>query len=66
MRVDKIKIINEMRGDIVVQVSVTAFIEKTVSLQKEIDLKGLMEEISKVEGWAKVEELIIKIRKKED
>ena len=60
MRVDKIKIINEMRGDIVVQVGVTAFIEKTVSLQKEIDLKRLMEE-----EWAKVEELIIKIREKE-
>ena len=61
MRVDKIKIINEMRGDIVVQVGVTAFIEKTVSLQKEIDLKELMEE-----EWAKAEELIIKIREKED
>ena len=61
MRVDKIKIINEMRGDIIVQVGVTAFIEKTVSLQKEIDLKRLMEE-----EWAKAEELIIKIREKED
>ena len=67
MRVDKVKIINEMEGDIVVQVGATAFAEeKHVSLSKEIDLKGLMEEISKVEGWAKVEELIIKIRKKED
>jgi len=66
VRVDKIKIINEMEGDIVVQVGVTAFVEKTVSFSKEIDLKELMEEISKVEGWAKVEELIIKIRKKED
>ena len=61
MRVDKIKIINEMRGDIVVQVGVTAFTEKTVSLQKEIDLKDLMKE-----PWAKVEELIIKVREKED
>ena len=61
MRVDKIKIINEMRGDIVVQVGVTAFIEKTVSYQKEIDLKELMED-----PWVKVEELIIKIREKED
>ena len=61
MRVDKIKIINEMKGDIVVQVGVTAFIEKTVSLQKEIDLKELMED-----PWAKVEELIIKMREKED
>jgi len=59
--VDKIKIINEMRGDIVVQVGVTAFIEKTVSYQKEIDLKDLMED-----PWAKAEELIIKIREKED
>jgi len=59
--VDKIKIINEMRGDIVVQVGVTAFIEKTVSRQKEIDLKELMED-----PWAKVEELIIKVREKED
>ena len=66
MKVDKIKIINDMEGDIVVQVGVTAFVEKTVSFSKEIDLKGLMEEISKVEGWPKVEELIIKIRKKED
>jgi len=61
VRVDKIKIINEMKGDIVVQVGVTAFIEKTVSLQKEIDLKELMED-----PWAKVEELIIKMREKED
>jgi len=61
VRVDKIKIINGMRGDIVVQVGVTAFIEKTVSYQKEIDLKDLMED-----PWAKVEELIIKIREKED
>ena len=61
MQVDKIKIINEIRGDIVVQVGVTAFIEKTVSRQKEIDLKKLMEE-----EWAKAEELIIKIREKED
>jgi len=62
MRVDKIKIINEMEGDIVVQVGATVYTEKTVSIQKEIDLKSLMEEISE----AKVEELIIKIRKKED
>ena len=61
MRVDKIKIINEMRGDIVVQVGVTAFIERTVSYQKEIDLKRLVRE-----EWAKAEELIIKIREKED
>ena len=61
MRVDKIKIINEMRGDIIVQVGVTAFIEKTVSLQKEIDLKELMED-----PWVKAEELIIKIQEKED
>ena len=61
MWVDKIKIINEMRGDIVVQVGVTAFIEKTVSHQKEIDLKRLVRE-----EWAKAEELIIKIREKED
>jgi len=61
MRVDKVKIINEMKGDIVVQVGVTAFIEKTVSLQKEIDLKELMEN-----PWVKAEELIIKIREKED
>ena len=61
MRVDKIKIINEMRGDIVVQVGVTAFIEKTVSLQKEIDLKELMKR-----SEAGVEELIIKVREKED
>jgi len=59
--VDKIKIINEIRGDIVVQVGVTAFIEKTVSRQKEIDLKDLMKD-----PWAKAEELIIKIREKED
>jgi len=59
--VDKIKIINEMRGDIVVQVGVTAFIERTVSYQKEIDLKDLMKD-----PWAKVEVLIIKIREKED
>ena len=39
MRVDKIKIINEMEGDIVVQVGATAFAEeKHVSLSKEIDL----------------------------
>ena len=62
MRVDKIKIINEMEGDIVVQVGATVYTEKTVSIQKEMDLKSLMEEISE----AKVEELIIKIRKKED
>jgi len=61
VRVDKIKIINEMRGDIVVQVGVTAFIEKTVSLQKEIDLKELMKR-----SEAGVEELIIKVREKED
>ena len=61
MRVDKIKIINEMKGDIVVQVGVTAFIEKTVSLQKEIDLKELMKR-----SEAGVEELIIKVREKED
>jgi len=59
--VDKIKIINEMRGDIVVQVGVTAFIEKTVSYQKEIDLKDLMKDL-----WVEAEELIIKIREKED
>ena len=62
MRVDKIKIINEMRGDIVVQVSVTAFIEKTVGFQRETELRDLMKEISE----AKAEELIIKIREKED
>ena len=61
MRVDKIKIINEMKGDIVVQVGVTALIEKTVSLQKEIDLKELMRR-----SEAEVEELIIKVREKED
>ena len=61
MQVDKIKIINETRGDIVVQVGVTVFIEKTVSRQKEIDLKRLIEE-----EWAKAEELIIKIQEKED
>ena len=49
MRVDKVKIINEMRGYNVVQVGVTAFIEKAVSYQKEIDLKDLMKE-----PWAKV------------
>jgi len=60
--VDKVKIINEMEGDIVVQVGVTAYAERTVSFQKVIDLGGLMKEISEV----KVEELIIKMRKKED
>jgi len=59
--VDKIKIINEMKGDIVVQVGVTAFIEKTVSFQKEIDLKELMKR-----SEAEEEELIIKVREKED
>jgi len=60
MRVDKVKIINEMRGDIVVQVGVTVFAEeKHVSSSKEIDL---MKEIP----VDKAEELIIKIRKKED
>ena len=62
MRVDEIKIINEMEGDIVVQVGVTAYAERTVSFQEEMDLKRLMKEISE----AKAEELIIKIRKKED
>ena len=62
MRVDKIKIINDVEGDIVVQVGVTAFTEKTVSYQKEIDLRNLMEEISE----AKADELIIRVRKKED
>jgi len=62
VRVDKVKIINEIEGDIVVQVGVTAYTEKTVSYQKVIDLRNLMEEISE----AKAEELIIKIRKKED
>ena len=62
MRVDKIKIINEMEGDIVVQVGVTAYAEGTVSFSKEMDLKDLMRELSE----AKAEELIIRIRKKED
>jgi len=57
---DKIKIINEMDGDIVVRVGVTVFAEeKHVSLSKEIDL---MKEIP----VDKADELIIKIRKKED
>ena len=60
MRVDKVKIINEMEGDIVVQVGVTAYAEeKYVSLSKEIDL---MKEIP----VDKADELIIRIRKKED
>ena len=62
MRVDKVKIINEMEGDIVVQVGVTAYAERIVSFQKEMDLKSLMKEISE----AKADELIIRIRKKED
>jgi len=60
MRVDKVKIINEMRGDIVVQVGVTVFAEeKHVSSSKEIDLT---KEIPVDEA----DELIIKIREKED
>jgi len=60
VRVDKVKIINEMEGDIVVQVGVTAYAEeKHVSLSKEIDL---MKEIP----VDKADELIIRIRKKED
>ena len=60
MKVDKIKIINEMDGDIVVRVGVTAYAEeKHVSSQKEIDL---MKEIP----VDKADELIVKIRKKED
>jgi len=60
MQVDKIKIMNEMKGDIVVQVGATAFAEeKHVSLSKEIDL---MKEIP----VDKADELIIRIRKKED
>jgi len=60
VRVDKVKIINEMEGDIVVQVGVTAYAEeKYVSSQKEIDL---MKEIP----VDKADELIIRIRKKED
>ena len=60
MRVDKVKIINEMDGDIVVRVGVTVFAEeKHVSSQKEIDL---MKEIP----VDKADELIIRIRKKED
>ncbi|RLI99184.1 MAG: hypothetical protein DRP08_07465 [Candidatus Aenigmatarchaeota archaeon] len=60
MKGDKIKIINEMDGDIVVRVGVTVFAEeKHVSLSKEIDL---MKEIP----VDKADELIIKIRKKED
>jgi len=58
--VDKVKIINEIEGDIVVQVGATAFAEeKHVSLSKEIDL---MKEIP----VDKADELIIRIRKKED
>jgi len=60
VRVDKVKIINEIEGDIVVQVGATAYAEeKHVSLSKEIDL---MKEIP----VDKADELIIKIRKKED
>jgi len=60
VRVDKVKIINEIEGDIVVQVGATAFAEeKHVSLSKEIDL---MKEIP----VDKADELIIRIRKKED
>ena len=60
MRVDKIKIINEMEGDIVVQVGIAAYTEeKHVSFSKEIDL---MKEIS----VDKADELIIRIRKKGD
>ena len=60
MRVDKVKIINEMRENIVVQVGVTVFAEeKHVSSSKEIDLT---KEIPVDEA----DELIIKIREKED
>jgi len=60
VRVDKVKIINEIKGDIVVQVGATAYAEeKHVSLSKEIDL---MKEIP----VDKADELIIRIRKKED
>ena len=62
MKVDKIKIINEEEGDIIVQVGVTVFTEKDVSFSKEMDLKDLMRELSE----AKADELIIRIRKKED
>jgi len=59
VRVDKVKIINEMRENIVVQVGVTVFAEeKHVSSSKEIDL---MREIP----VDKADELIIKIREKE-